>query len=31
MPIEVMDAVEKSLEESKLPRIATRNIPEGVL
>lgn len=31
MPTEVMDAVEKSLEDSKLPRIATRNVPEGVL
>jgi hypothetical protein len=30
MPTEIMDTVEKSLEESKLPRIATRNVPEGV-
>jgi hypothetical protein len=30
MPTEVIDAIENSLEESKLPRIATRNVPEGV-
>jgi hypothetical protein len=29
MPREVMDALEDSLKESGMPRIATRNIPEG--
>jgi hypothetical protein len=29
MPREVMDTIEDSLKESGMPRIATRNIPEG--
>lgn len=30
MPTEIIGSIENSLEESKLPRIATRNVPEGV-
>jgi hypothetical protein len=29
MPNEVMDVLEDSLKESGMPRIATRNVPEG--
>lgn len=29
MPAEVMDVLEASLKESGMPRIATRNVPEG--
>jgi hypothetical protein len=29
MPAEVMDVLENALEESGMPRIATRNVPEG--
>ena len=30
MPTEIIDSIEKTLEESKLPRIATHNVPEGM-
>ena len=30
MPAEIIGPIEKKLEESKLPRIATENVPKGV-